>query len=140
MIAVLDKAGVTALAPHSEEARARLRALRQRADDLVLPAAVLAEGLLTGHPGRDHHVRRLLSLLMVADVTETLGLVAGELRTGAIRGGAHRPPSGVDAIVVAVADSNAAHDDVEIVTSDTDDIAALLVSGRHAARVSIIRV
>lgn len=137
MIAVLDTGGVSALAPDDERSRARLRALRQRTDDLVMPAAVLAEGLLTGHPGRDYHVRRLLDLVDIESVDESLGHVAGELRTGAIRNGVDPPPSGVDALVVAVADRRAARGEVVIVTSDADDVEALALLADHALRLSI---
>ncbi len=69
MIAVLDGGAVSALAPVDERARARLRALRSEAEDIVVPAGVLAEGLLTGHPHRDFHVRRLLELTRIAKST-----------------------------------------------------------------------
>lgn len=128
---------MSAVAPVDARTRARLRALRQQVDDIVLPAAVLAEGLLTGHAGRDHHVRRLLSLVKVRNVDELLGLAAGKLRTQAIAGRAKRPPSGVDAIVAAVAD--AAGGEVRLVTSDPDDIAALLAHADHPGRVAILR-
>lgn len=103
----------------------------------MLPAAVHAEGLLTGHPGRDHKVRQLLGLVNVRDVDELLGLAAGRLRTLAIAGGAKPSPSGVDAIVAAVAD--AAGDDVTLVTSDPDDMAALLAHADNPDRVAILR-
>lgn len=128
------------MAPDNEKARVRLRALRQRADDMVIPAAVLAEGLLAGHPGRDYHVRRFLDTLAVAHVGRELGMAAGALRTKAIGYGADAPPSGVDAIVAAVADSRAANEAVEVVTSDDQDIASLVTLGDHSARVSIIHV
>lgn len=127
---------MSALAPVDEKARARLRALRDLVDDIVLPAAVLAEGLLTGHPGRDHHVRRLLNLVKVCDVDELLGLAAGKLRTLAIAGGARPPPSGVDAIVAAVAD--AAGVDVQVITSDPKDMAALLAHADYPDRVTLL--
>ena len=136
---ILNSSGYT-LAPHSEEARTRLRALRRRGDDLVVPAAVLAEGVLTGHPGRDHHVRKLLGLVSVIEVDGPLGHAAGALRVGAIRDGIDPPPSGVDAIVAATANAAAAGDEITVVTSDPGDIAALLAAGSHPDRVSILRV
>ena len=136
MIAVLDTGGVSALAPVDEKTRARLRALRQQVDDIMLPAAVLAEGLLTGH-GRDHHVRRLLSQLNVLDIDEVLGLSAGRLRAQTIAGGAKPAPSGVDAIVAAVADAVRGH--VQLVTSDPDDMAALLIYADHPGQVAILQ-
>ncbi len=137
LIAVLDTGGVSALTPTSERGRARLRALREVVDDLVVPAAVLAEGVLSGHPGRDHHVRRLLGLVAIHPIDADLGLAAGALRTQARRDGADPPPSGVDAIVVAVADAKAATSDVVIVTSDVDDLAHLAAHAHHAARLLV---
>lgn len=136
MKAVLDTGGVSALAPVDEKTRARLRSLRKQVDDIVLPAAVLAEGLLTGH-GRDHGVRHLLSRLNVLDIDAELGISAGRLRTLAIAGGAKPAPSGVDAIVAAAAD--AVGDDVVLVTSDPDDMEALLTHADHPGRVVILR-
>ena len=106
----------------------------------MLPAAVIAEGLLTGHPGRDYHTRRLLELVAVADVDRNLGLAAGALRSAAIASGPVHIPSGVDAIVAAVADSLAAGDPVQVITSDEEDLGLLLSFATHADRVSILRV
>jgi predicted nucleic acid-binding protein len=140
LIAVLDTSGISGLAPVDDRRRARLRALRASADDIVVPTAVLAEGTLTGHPGRDHHVRQLLSLVAITDVDEDLGYAAGRLRHEAIRRGADRPPSGVDAIVVALADRRARRGDVQIVTSDPVDLGLLASFGEHAARIFIKRI
>ena len=105
---------------------------------MVVPAAVLAEGVLTGHPGHDFHVRRLLELVHVTIVDEELGYAAGSLRHGAISDGGARPaPSGVDAIVAALANACGAGDDVVVVTSDGEDIEMLVSFGDHAARVSV---
>lgn len=140
LIVVLDTGGVDGLAPIDERRRARLRVLRERATDFVVPAAVLAEGVLTGHVGHDFHVRRLLELVDVADVDEELGYAAGAIRQEAVRGGVAPGPSGVDAIVVATADVRAAHDDVQIVTSDEDDLETLASLGVHPARITLIVV
>lgn len=140
LIVVLDTGGVEALAPFDEERRARLRLLRQRADDLVLPAAVLAESVLTGHPGHDFHVQRLLDLVNVADVDEATGHAAGALRRAAIGGGAKPPPSGVDAVVAAASDARAGNDDVVIVTSDEGDFQMLGSLATNAARLSVLVV
>jgi predicted nucleic acid-binding protein len=105
---------------------------------MVLPAAVLAEGLLGSHVGRDYYVRQLLDLVVVADVDESIGLGAGRLRTQAIASGAKPPPSGIDAIVAAVAD--AAGDDVQLVTSDPADMSALLAHADHPTRVTLLPV
>lgn len=139
MIAVIDTGAVGALVPIDEDGRARLRALRRRTDHLEVSAAVLAEGLLSGHPGRDHHMRRLLGLLRVTAVDEQLGLAAGSLRFQALHNGARPAPSGVDALVVALADRRAAADEVVIYTTDRHDIEILSIYARHRAVISVSR-
>lgn len=114
--------------------------LREHASDLVVPAAVLAEGVFTGNVGHDYHVRRLLIVANVADVDEELGYTAGALRQDAIRAGFDPPPSGVDAIVAAEADDRASGDDVQIVTSDGDDVELLASLAAHAGRLTMVVV
>jgi hypothetical protein len=138
VIAVLDTEAINALAPSTEQSRARLRALRRRADDLIIPTAVLAEGVLTGHPGHDHHVRTLLNVLSMVDVDVDLGLAAGSMRHQVGAAGAKPLPSGVDALVAALADRRASRDDVMIMTSDPDDLRVLAASGVHPQRVSVL--
>jgi len=140
LIAVLDTGGVEGLAPIDEERRARLRLLRDRADDLVLTAAVLAESVLTGHAGHDFYVQRLLDVLNIADVDEATGHAAGALRRAAMGGGMKPPPSGVDTVVAAAADGRATHDDVLIVTSDDGDFQMLGSLATNAARLSVLVV
>jgi hypothetical protein len=138
LIVVLDTGGVEGLAPIDEARRARLRLLRERVHDLVLPAAVLAESVLTGHPGHDFHVQRLLELLDITDVDLSMGHAAGALRRTAIAGGEDPPPSGIDALVAASADAQAANDDVLILTSDGDDFELLGSLATHADRLSVL--
>lgn len=140
LIALLDTGGVEGLAPIGEERRARLRLLRDRAEDLVLPAAVLAESVLTGHAGHDFHVRRLLDVVNIADVDASTGHAAGALRRAAMGAGMKPPPSGVDTVVAAAADARAAHDDVLIVTSDDDDFQMLGSLATNASRLSVLFV
>jgi predicted nucleic acid-binding protein len=140
MIAVLDTGGVEGLAPIDEERRARLRLLRDRVDDLVLPAAVLAESVLTGHAGHDFHVRRLIEIVNISDVDASTGHAAGALRRAAVDAGMRPPPSGVDTVVAASADARAAHDDVLIVTSDDEDFQMLGALVTNAARLSVLVV
>ncbi|MCU1355785.1 MAG: hypothetical protein JWM89_1203 [Acidimicrobiales bacterium] len=140
MIAVLDTGAVSALAPVDEACRARLRALWNAVDAIEVPAAVLAEGLLTGHPGRDHHVRRLLRSIAVIDIDEFLGLAAGRMRHRVATSGSKADPSGVDALVAAVADQRASVDDVIVITDDAVDLQALLAGATHTERVSITSV
>jgi predicted nucleic acid-binding protein len=140
LIVVLDTGGVEGLAPIDEKRRARLRVLRQHASDLVLPAAVLAEGVFTGKVGHDHHVRRLLDAVNITDVDATTGLAAGALRQAARRAGLDPAPSGIDAIVAAEADGLAARDDVRIVTSDGGDLELLATLTTNAGRLSVLVV
>ena len=140
LIVVLDTGGVEGLAPLDEERRARLRLLRERADDLVVPAAVLAEGVLTGRAAHDYHVRRLLDVVHIADVDASTGHAAGALRRAAMAARMKPPPSGVDALVAATADDHAARDDVVVVTSDGDDFAMLGSLATNAAHLSVLVV
>ncbi len=105
-----------------------------------MPAAVLAESVLSGHPGHDFQVQRLLEMLTITDVDPTMGRAAAVLRRGAIAGGADPPPSGVEATVAADADARAAHDDVVIVTSDGGDFERLGSLATHADRLSVLVV
>ena len=138
LIVVLDTGGVDGLAPIDAKRRARLRALREQADDIVVPAAVLAEGVLTGRVGHDHHVRQLLGLVDVAATAEAIGYSAGSLRQGAIAAGLQPAPSGVDAVVAAEADARAANEDVQIITSDDDDLELLASLAANAERLSVL--
>lgn len=140
MIVVLDTGGVEGLAPLDEERRARLRLLRERSDDFVLSAAVLAESVLTGHVGHDYHVQRLLDVVNITDVGASTGHAAGGLRRAAMDAGMKPPPSGVDTVVAAAADARAAHDNVLIVTSDDGDFQMLGSLATNAARLSVLVV
>jgi hypothetical protein len=138
LIIVLDTGGVDGVAPIDAKRRARLRALQEQADDIVVPAAVLAEGLFTGHVGHDHQIRQLLAVVDIAATIETTAYSAGTLRQAAISAGMNPPPSGVDAIVAAEADARAANDDVQIITSDADDLELLASLAANAARLSVL--
>jgi predicted nucleic acid-binding protein len=140
LIVVLDTGGVEELAPIDEQRRARLRLLRDRAEDLAVPAAVLAESVLNGHPGHDFHVARLLATLDVVEIDDHLGYAAGALRRAATSAGVDAHPSGVDAIVAAVADALAVDDDVLLVTSDGDDFEVLGALATNASRLSVLVV
>lgn len=140
MIVILDTGGVEGLAPIDERRRARLRVLREQASDLVVPSAVLAQGVLTGNDGHDYHVRRLLEFVHVADVDRERGEGAGALRREAIRSGFDPAPSGVDAIVVAEADARASGSEVRIVTTDGGDFEVLASLTTHAAHIDVLVV
>jgi len=114
--------------------------LREQATDVIVPVAVLAEGVLTGKVGHDYHVRRLLDLVNITAIEEPIGYSAGAIRQAAIRGAREPAPSGVDAIVAAEADARAGSDDVRIVTSDGGDFEVLASLGDNRARLSILIV
>jgi predicted nucleic acid-binding protein len=102
---------------------------------------MMAEGLFTGRVGHDYAVNRLLREVDAVDVDQRLGLAAGALRQEAMRAGPDDPPpSGVDAIVAALADSRASADSVRILTSDLEDLQLLASLGANADRVSVLAV
>jgi predicted nucleic acid-binding protein len=140
LIVLLDTGGVEALAPMDERRRARLRLLRDEAREIVVPAGVLAEGVLTGQIGHDYHVQRLMSYVDISAVDDRIGYAAGALRQAAIRGGFDPPPSGVDAIVAAEADARAAAENVLIITSDIEDFVLLASLATNASRLSLSSV
>ncbi|HSH58778.1 MAG TPA: hypothetical protein VK988_03880 [Acidimicrobiales bacterium] len=105
---------------------------------MVLPAAVLAESVLTGHAGHDYHVQRLLDVVNISDIDASTGHAAGALRRAAMSAGMTPPPSGVDAVVAATADARAAQDDVMIATSDDGDFQMLGSLATNAARLSVL--
>ncbi len=140
LIVVLDTGGVEGLAPIDEVRRARLRLLREQADDIVLPAVVLAESVLTGHAGHDYHVRRLLDVVNITTVDESTGHAAGSLCRSAMAAGMNPPPSGVDTVVAAAGDARVAHDEVLIVTTDGGDFQMLGSLTTNAAQLSVLVV
>jgi hypothetical protein len=118
---VLDSDGLTMLAGH----RARVEELRRRDEwPPIVPSVILTEAL-TGDPRRDFHENRLLQTCDIRPINEYLARKGATLRTAV---GAARPPSAVDAIVVALADEVASA--VVVVTSDPRDLRAL---ARHTA-------
>lgn len=139
-LVVLDTGGVEGLAPIDEVRRARLRLLRQQAHDIVVPAVVLAESVLTGHAGHDHHVRRLLAVVDITDVDEPTGLAAGSLRRAGMEAGMDPPPSGVDTVVAAAGAARAAHDEVVIVTTDRGDFEMLGALTTNAVELAVLVV
>lgn len=123
---VLDAGGLSRLAERSLRASALLAALRR--GDLwppLVPSPVLVE-CLTGHPGRDANVNRLLRTCNVEErVSAVLVRRAAALRFAARRG------SAVDALVVASAEP-----DGVVLTSDLGDLRALAA---HARGVTVER-
>ena len=128
MTLVLDSGGVTALAGQ----RARLAELRRRGEwPPQIPSVVLAEAL-TGDHRRDHAENKLISLCQVRPVTEVHARAAAHLRTST---GRAATISATDAVVAAFA---AAFRTAVVLTSDPDDLAALLEG--HPSAVNVSRV
>ncbi|HUP86437.1 MAG TPA: hypothetical protein VM143_12285 [Acidimicrobiales bacterium] len=96
-----------------------MRLLRDRAEDLVLPAAVLAESVLTGHARHDFHVRRLLDVVNIPDVDASTAHAAGSLRLASMGAGMKPPP---------------------FVTSDDGEFEMLGSLATNAARLSVLVV
>jgi predicted nucleic acid-binding protein len=119
---VCDSHGVTTLATD----HALLRAWLDEGADIAVPAAVLAE-CSTG-TARDARVRRLLNGVDIIDIDGDHGLAAGALRHRA------RAGSGIDALVVAVADRFGVP--VHILTSDPGDLEALAAHASHDLAVA----
>jgi predicted nucleic acid-binding protein len=112
---VLDAHGLTVLAPR----RAYLEELRRRGEwPAIVPSVVLTEAL-TADQRRDYHENRLLRTCEVRPVDELVARSAAALRTQ-VRG--RRPPSAVDAIVVATADDAGG---ATVLSSDPGDLRAL---------------
>ena len=126
MTLVLDSGGVTALAGQ----RARLAELRRRGEwPPQLPTIILTE-VLTGDHRRDFHQNRLLALCQIRPVSEELARTAARLR-----GATPRPGSiaATDAVVAALATTVT---DPVVLTSDAQDLEALLVNDN----VTVVRV
>ena len=115
MTIVLDAHALTALAAK----RAHLEELRRRGEwPAIIPSVVLTEAL-TGDHRRDYQENRLLRTCDVRSVDEVMARTASALRT---RVGGRRPPSAVDAIVVAMADDAGG---ATVLSSDPGDLRAL---------------
>jgi predicted nucleic acid-binding protein len=123
---VLDAHGLTTLAAN----RALLEELRRRGEwPAVVPCVVLTEAL-TGDHRRDHHENRLLRACDVRPVDELVARTGAALRSEVT---GRRTPSGVDAIVVAVADDAGG---ATILSSDPGDLRALARHASHEVTVS----
>lgn len=121
MTLVLDSGGVSALA--ANKVRAAEMPLRH-GWPAVVPAVVLAESF-TGDHRRDHATNRFLRTCRIVAVDEPLSRSAAHLRTAT---GCAGTVTTVDAVVAALA---AGLPDPVVVTTDPDDLTALLA---HADR------
>jgi predicted nucleic acid-binding protein len=125
MSLILDSGGVSALALNI----AKLREVRAWGHwPPVVPAAVLTESL-TGDHRRDHHTDRLLHECEIRSVTEIIARHAAVLRFASRSKGI----SAVDAIVAATADHGGGG---TVVTSDPDNLKALVANSIHPIAVA----
>jgi hypothetical protein len=127
---ILDSGGISAIAGGSGVARAALERARREGWLVAIPAPVLTEV----HTGRRDHARidRVINAVdVLIETTPERAKQAGELRS---RSGVLDV---VDAIVVAEA---AAMPPTVILTSDPDDIRALIDAAGAADRVRVIAV
>ena len=119
MTLVLDSGGLPTLALQ----RARLDELRRRELwPAQVPIVVLTEAL-TGDHRRDFHVNRLLRACQLRPTDEAQAREAARLRTATGRAGTI---SAVDAVVAAFASTRP---DVLVLTSDPEDLTALVAHG-----------
>lgn len=81
-----------------------------------------------------------MTLVEIAPVTASLGERAGALRRLAIRLGSDPPPSGVDAIVAALAEDLAARGRVRILTTDPDDLGVLAGLTQRPTELEVLKV
>jgi hypothetical protein len=95
---------------------------------------------LIGNKRHDFHLRRLLADVHIAEINDRLGYAARALRTSAIRSAVDPAPSGVEAIVAALADERAAREDVAIITSDADEMELLASLAHNVDRLSVIGI
>jgi len=127
---VLDAGGISAIAEGNGIARAALERARRQGWLVVIPAPALTEV----HTGRRDHARidRVINAVdMLIETTPERARQAGELRS---RSGVLDV---VDAIVVAEAVASVP---ALVMTSDPDDIRALIEAAGAADRVGIIAV
>lgn len=135
---VLDSGAVLGAARGGQRARAAIRVARERGDDLVVPALVVAE-VVRGKDQTDAQLDRALKAVRQVPSTPRKGRLAGQLLTG-LSG-----PSTVDALVMA--EELTAGGLAVVVTTDPNDMKALLASAgsiarfrSSAARVTILAV
>lgn len=132
----LDSGGISAIAEGNRVARAVLARARAEGRQVVIPSAVLAE-VVTDRPDRAMIDRVIKSVDEALPLSPERARQAGILRARAWarreasgrRGKDERPPSAVDALVMAEAVAAGA---AVILTSDTDDMELL----RDAAGLS----
>lgn len=142
---LLDAGGITALAAGDARARAVLVRARREGRQVAIPTVVLAE-VVSGRPADAAADRVLKAVDLELELTGERARHAGALRSGAWtdRRGApgrakdERPPSVVDAVVVAEA---IAAGGAVVLTSDPDELGLLLdAAGRSGAATRVVGV
>ncbi|MBI4704581.1 MAG: PIN domain-containing protein [Deltaproteobacteria bacterium] len=125
---VLDSGGLSALIDGSQHARAGWVVEHQ--GSVLVPTPVLVE-TITGEPGRDAEVNRVLGAFVRAGGVLVAPDEGTARRAGALRFRA-RTDDGIDALVAAAAlgDGGAC----VLLTSDPDDLSRLL---QHAPQVAV---
>lgn len=130
---VLDSGAISRVAAEGDTAARQVwRQLTERGWASCVPAVTLAE-VITGRQRWDAPTLRLLS--QVDDVTtcdEPLGKAAGSRR--GVVAPKRRLPSGIDAIVAAVA---AANQPSVVLTTDPDDMSVLLADAPRAMVIGV---
>ena len=132
-VLVLDSGAITKVAFADRLACAIVDDLSRRGWTVCIPAVTLAE-VISGRPKTDAAIERLVKgVANTVDCGEALAKAAGALRTMSRRPSAALP-SGIDAIVAAVAVAN---QPAIVLTTDVDDMIKLLAS---APTATVIRV
>jgi predicted nucleic acid-binding protein len=130
---VLDSGAITKVAFADLLACSIVEDLSRRGWTVCIPAVTLAE-VISGRPRTDAAVERLVKRVAhTMDCGEALAKDAGTLRTRSRRPSL-ASPSGIDAIVAAVAVGNQPS---IVLTTDADDMSRLLAS---APAATVIRV
>ena len=131
---VFDSGALTKIASERDPtARALWRRLTELGWAACIPAVTLAESL-TGKLGADAAVNRLIKQVgRTSACDERLARLAAKLRGGVSRGGRDLP-SGIDAIVAAIALEERP---AIVLTTDAPDIASLLSASAGVAVISV---
>jgi predicted nucleic acid-binding protein len=130
---VLDSGAITKVALADLFACSIVEDLSGRGWTVCIPAAALAE-VITGRAKTDAPIERLIKQVgNTLDCGERLAKAAGVLRTKAVRR-KKLPPSGIDAIVAA---ATVACQPSIVLTTDADDVGALLVAAELATVIRI---
>ncbi len=130
---VLDSGAITKVALADLLACSIVEDLSGRGWTVCIPAAALVE-VITGRAKTDAPIERLIKQVgNLLDCGERLAKAAGVLRTKEVRR-KKLPPSGIDAIVAA---ATIACQPAIVLTTDADDMGALLVAAELA---TVIRV